>query len=40
MENFRIYRDGQYDYKANLQFKINQTITKQIHKIDTFFEKY
>jgi hypothetical protein len=40
MENFKIYKDGQYATIENIKFKAHNLIQNQIHRIDHFLEKY
>lgn len=40
MENFKIYNNGKYDYKANLALKLRQKLPPIIDKIDHYFTNH
>ena len=40
MENFTIYKEGQYDYIANLKIKLKKKLPVVIKTVDNFFENH
>ena len=37
MNDFKIYRDGKYDIKANIALKVKNRLPIIINKVDNFF---